>query len=253
MRRPGLNLPIIRNTIVLAALLALTACGTPFREEAALEGKSLILAAVEVNADYGESLLKSPPGKLYNMTLQLWGYEQSRGNIRQTYWPQSFTTRSRWIAFAVDPGTYALGEIVEEGSDSTLTIDKNRKTTKFGVEVELPLFEVAPNEALYIGTFRAQLGTNFGDTFGQLGGRLLRDARKTYVLQTGLARTIASPYTEKGGRFREINLFSKSPAAFAKYSVPWSRRPGDADFDPEPVDEVEGGKGRDSERDSLGE
>jgi len=106
---------------------------------------------------------------------------------------------------------------------------------------------------LYIGTFRAQLGTNYGNVFGQIGGRLLRDVRKTYVLQTDLARIIASPYTKRGGRFRAIGVFSNSPGALAKFSLSWAVRPTDADFEPEPVDEVEGGKGPKKVRDGLGE
>lgn len=244
---------LIRTALLLCVAFVLAACAAPIREEAAIEGKSLILAAIEVNADYGVGAFEAAPGTLYDLSLKIWGYRAAVGNVEQKYWPQSLSTRSRWIAFAVNPGTYALGEIVEQGNNGTLTIDRDRKTTRFNGDRELPVFEVAPNEALYIGTFRAQLGTNYGNVFGQIGGRLLRDVRKTYVLQTDLARIIASPYTKRGGRFRAIDVFSNSPGALAKFSLSWAVRPTDTNFEPEPVDEVEGGKGPKKVRDGLGE
>ena len=84
-----------------------------------------------------------------------------------------------------------------------------------------------------------QLGTNYGDGLGQLGGRVLRDARKSYDLDTSRAQQAIRRYRLSDKKLREVNIFSRSPGAFEKYKALWSTRPTDHERVADPVDRDE--------------
>lgn len=73
----------MKTGFCLVALIGLAACTTPLRQDAATDGKSLILAAIEVNKDYTDTFLSTTPGNIYDMSLRIWGHTSAVGAVSQ--------------------------------------------------------------------------------------------------------------------------------------------------------------------------
>jgi hypothetical protein len=201
---------------LLAAIFLLSACAPAQQASTHFQGQSVILAAVEINPDFSPGIFQPAPSSVYSLNLRLQGDAGSRETIRPLPLIESLDTRSRWLAFPVPPGTYTLAGVVEEGHEGDFRLDRMEKSTWFTGASVAPRFDVGPGEVVYVGTFRAQIGTDFGKTLGQIGGRFLRDARKTYTRNMLRARDAARRYRIADKPLRDIDIFSKSPDAFAK-------------------------------------
>lgn len=224
--------------LVLVTLL-LAACA-PAQPQRVLQGEtSVILASVEVFPDFVTPQLARSTSDIYRLNLRLAGDADNPALIRPLPVVRNQDTQSRWLAFPVRPGVYGLAGVIEEGNEGRFQYNRPVKSTLFNGPGEMPLFEVAANEVVYIGSFRARLGTNFGTGLGQLGGRVLRDARKTYALDTTRARQALRAYRLSDKPFREVNVFSKSPGALSRYHELWAARPTDHERVAEPVDRDE--------------
>ena len=232
------NLPA-RVTLFVVSLVVLTACAPTSPQRSFQAGTSVILASVEVFPDFTTSPLVRSPSDIYALKLQLAGSSRNREVIRATPLVENPGTQSRWLAFPVPPGVYGLAGVIEEGNDGLFTYNAPVKTTSFNAPGEMPLFEVGQNEVLYIGSNKVQLGTKYGDGLGQLGGRVLRDARKSYDLDTERAQQAIRRYRLSDKKLREVNIFSRSPGAFEKYKALWSTRPTDHERVADPVDRDE--------------
>lgn len=229
------NLPA-RAALFIVSLVVLTACAPASPQRNFQGGTSVILASVEVFPDFTASPLVRSASDIYALKLRLAGSSRNQEVIRASTLVENTGTQSRWLAFPVPPGVYGLAGVIEEGNDGLFTYNAPVKTTSFNAPGEMPLFEVGQNEVLYIGSFKVQLGTNYGDGLGQLGGRVLRDARKSYDLDTERARLAVQRYRLFGKTLREVNIFSRHPEAFAKYTALWSARPTDHERVAAPVD-----------------
>jgi len=211
----------------LATIILLAACTPAQQGSTRFDGQSVILAAVEINPDFSPGIFQASPSSIYSLNLRFLGDAGDQQAIRPLPLIESLDTRSRWLAFPVPPGTYALAGVVEEGHEGNFRFGGVVKSTWFTGAGVMPRFDVGPGEVVYVGTFRAQIGTDLGDTLGQLGGRYLRDAQKTYARNMLRARDAARRYRLADKPLREINIFSKSPEALSKYSVRWSERSPD--------------------------
>ena len=212
--------------LVLVSLL-LAACA-PAQPQRVWQGEtSVILASVEVFPDFVTPQLARSTSDIYQLNLRLAGSAENESVIGPLPALRNQDTQSRWLAFPVRPGVYGLAGIIEEGNEGRFQYNQPVKSTMFTGPGEMPLFEVGPNEVVYIGSFRARLGTNFGTGLGQLGGRVLRDARKIYALDTARARQALRAYRLSEKPFRQVNVFSKSPGAYARYQELWAARPTD--------------------------
>jgi hypothetical protein len=212
----------IQGGIVVAALLFLTACGPTINEQVYLEGKSTILVGIEIIPDFDRGPFNTPLTDFYQFSIVIGGAAQNQSQPRAVYHSEP-RHNVVWMALAVDPGAYVLSRTVERARDNLRHTTVSKKSTFFANQDNPPFFEIGPNETVYIGTFRSQLGTQPG----LLERRRLGNARKSYEIFPDRARAAMSKFRIPGGPFREINIFANHRNAHDLLIAPWSSRPLD--------------------------
>lgn len=175
---------------------------------------------VETVPDFGGGFLSSDPRRIYGFTPNILGGEQKKSDPKSNLFYGS-RDNLRWVALAVDPGTYRLGRIIERGYNGDLFDAIDTKITSFRTGPERLSFTVGENETVYIGT----ITSSFTTVDRPLLRRYLRDAKKSYSLDDKLARAVVARRNIPTTNFRSVDVFANRPDARRRLEKPWSQRP----------------------------
>lgn len=202
------------------AVLLLAACSPSLKHQITQQDKSVILMGVETIPDFRVGFLSSDPRRIYGFTPNILGGEQKKSDpVSNVFYGSQ--DNLRWVALAVDPGTYVLGRIIERGNNGDLFDPIDTKVTNFRTGPERLTFTVGENETVYIGT----VSSSFTTVDRPLLTRYLGDAKKSYRLDDALARAIVAKRSIPTANFRSVDVFANRPAARQKFEKPWSARP----------------------------
>lgn len=204
------------------ALVLVTACTPSLKHQVTAQDKSVILAGIEVIPDYEPGFFASRPETFYGLSVVIGGGDQKKSKpFARTY--RDRDANIRWVAIAVDPGSYVFSRIIERGVTGELFVSNNRRTTRFLGIFKTPTFTVGEDEIVYIGTSKS----NIVSKPALFGARLLVDAHKTYGMEAARAQSAIKTSKIPSGTFRAQNIFEGNAEALSILSETWASRDWD--------------------------
>lgn len=227
-----MNIRLSPRLLVLG-FLVLAACAPTIDHQVSKQGKSVVIASIQLQPDSEKSFLQQPASRLYQMSIRIGGRDEGSGSTARH---QDRDTDTTWLALALDPGTYFLRSVTESAVDELFNFGRDTKVTSFIAAVRknengkstailsdmTPTFVVRENETLYIGSFRAELQMENG----AFAARWVGEAVKRYSLDSTRARDALGKFRFSSGELRAVDIFAGKPDALAKLERPWTARAG---------------------------
>ncbi len=225
-----MNIRLSPRLLVLGVLL-LAACAPTIDHQVSKQGKSVVIASIQLQPDSEKSFLQVPASNVYGMSIRIGGKDEDGGSSAYHLDRDTDTT---WLVLALDPGTYFLRSVIENAADKQISFGRDTKVTNFIKAVRksengkstailddlTPTFVLREGETLYIGSFRADLKMRNG----VFGARWIGDAVKRYSLESARAREALTKFRFSSGEFREVDIFAGKPEALKKLEKPSTSR-----------------------------